>query len=68
MRRMVVTVVLVELALFAVVWVWPAFSEPPHRPADCEDAGPWGYDVLGRSWTCNDNWLVRVGNYGVAGI
>lgn len=48
MWRKVVTSVLVSIAL-AAGWVWPAFSEPPQRPADCaEDGLSWGYDVAGR--------------------
>ena len=28
----------------------------------------WGYDALGRRWTCGDHWLVRIGDYGVLGV
>jgi hypothetical protein len=77
--RKVVVSSLVVVAL-AVVWVWPAFSEPPHRTADCEerlvlpdgtvvDSGySWGYDTLERRWTCGDHWLIRVADYGVLGV
>jgi hypothetical protein len=61
--RKVVVSVLVVVAL-AVVWVWPAFSEPPHRAADCRERH-WGYDALGRRWACGDHWLIRIGDYGV---
>jgi len=64
--RKVVVSVLVVLAL-AVVWVWPAFSEPPHRTADCRERH-WGYDALGRRWDCGDHWLIRIGDYGVLGV
>jgi hypothetical protein len=69
--RRVVILVIVVVAL-AVVWVWPAFSEPPHRTADCEESGEpgfsWGYDALERHWTCGDHWLIRIGDYGVLGV
>ena len=43
--RKVVVSVLVVVTL-AVVWVWPAFSEPPHRTADCDAPDySWGYDA-----------------------
>jgi hypothetical protein len=67
MRRRVVNVVLIVVAL-AVVWAWPGFSEPSHHAKDCEDGSTWGYDVLGRGWTCSDNWLLLIGNHGVTGI
>ena len=67
--RKVVVSVFVVVAL-AVVWVWPAFSEPPHRTADCDERSgySWGYDVLGRRRACGDHWLIRVGDYGVLGV
>ena len=61
--RKIVVSALVVVAL-AVVWVWPAFSEPPHRTAGCRERH-WGYDALGRRWVCGDHWLIRIGDYGV---
>lgn len=67
-RKVVVASVLVVVAL-AVAWVLPAFSEPPHRTADCEAPHySWGYDALGRRWSCGDHWLIRIGDYGVLGV
>ena len=67
MWRKVVASILVLMAL-AVVWVWPAFSEPPHRTADCaEDGLSWGYNVVGRDWGCGD-WSILIGDYGVPGV
>ena len=66
-RKVVVASVLVVVALAA--WVVPAFSEPPHRTADCDAPDySWGYDALGRRWTCGDHWLIRIGVYGVLGV
>ena len=64
--RKVVVSAFVVVAL-AVVWVWPAFSEPPHRTAGCRERR-WGYDALGRRWACGDHWLIRIGDYGVFGV
>ena len=67
-RKVVVASVLVVVAL-AVAWVLPAFSEPPHRTADCEAPDySWGYDALGRRWSCGDHWLIRIGDYADLGV
>ena len=80
MRRKVVTYSVLVVVALAVVWVWPAFSEPSHRAAACDeslifpdgkvvDSGySWGYDLLERRWTCGDHWLIRIGEYGVLGV
>jgi hypothetical protein len=78
-RKVVAYSVLVVVAL-ALVWVWPALSDPPRRPAYCverlrtpdgavvDSGDSWGYDVLSRRWTCGDHWLIRIGDYGVLGV
>ena len=67
MRRL--TIVLVVLLGLGVVYMLPAFSEPARGPASCgSDPEEWGFDLNGRRWECESNWLVRVGPFGVGGI
>jgi hypothetical protein len=68
MRRKVVIAVIAVLVLGSGWMLLPAFSEPAHHSCAHADGGSWGYDLAGRAWTCGDNWLVRLGDYGVNGV
>ena len=68
MRRRVLIAVVVVLLLGGGWMVMPAFAEPAdHRSCD-HVGGSWGYDIAARAWTCGDNWLVKIGRYGINGI
>ena len=60
-------IVLVVLAGLGALWVAPGIAGPP------DDGPTWrdrecNFDVLTRSWRCNDAWPWLFGEWGIAWV